>query len=354
MSYTIPVIIPSYEPDDRMLILLNNLCIQNIAPIIIVDDGSSNKYMHFYDEARKLSSHIIVLRHEKNQGKGRGLKTAFSYCLKTYPDLLGCITADSDGQHTPEAIKNVKTQLEKNANALVLGVRSFEGNSVPVKSRFGNNLTKKVFKLLYGIQISDTQTGLRGIPKKFMEALLNVEGERFEFETQMLIRAIDEGFQLNEVQIETIYDSENHSTHFNPILDSIRIYRVFGCAFGKFLFSSLSSSVIDLLFFQILCGIFKHGFSVVEYVTISTVGARIISALYNYSINYFFVFNSKKKHHQSAVRYFVLAIIQMVCSAVLTSGLVVLFKVNMELLIKIPIDIALFLVSYQIQKRYVY
>lgn len=350
---TVPVIIPAYEPDDRLIDLLNDLKIKKISPIIIVNDGSSAEYEHFFEDAEKYGA--TVLKHEVNCGKGRGLKTAFSYCLKQYPDLIGCITADSDGQHTPDAILDCMDELRKNDHSLVLGVRSFEGEEIPAKSQFGNNLTIKVFQRLYGVSITDTQTGLRGISKDFMRILLDVPGDRFEFETRMLIKATELRIPIEEISIETVYDSkDNHSTHFRPIVDSIRIYRVFGAAFGRFCLSSFSSSIIDLGLFHIFCSLLKNIHLGIQYVAMATVGARIISSIYNYLVNYFYVFQSDKSKKGSVIRYYLLAVIQMLCSALLTTGLVMLTRTNSELLIKVPVDVMLFLISYRIQKKYVY
>lgn len=352
-----PVIIPSLEPDDRFLKLLAELSAQKIEPIVVVDDGSGEKYRHFFYKAES-EFNASVLTHEVNCGKGRALKDAFAYCLNKWPKMLGCITADSDGQHTPKAITQCREKLIENPSGLVLGSRNFKADSkkeIPFKSKFGNQLTCKVFKNLYGINISDTQTGLRGIPAEFMNYLLTVPGEKFEFETQMLIETKKEKIQIIEVPIETIYDSkESHSTHFNPILDSIRIYKLFGLEFGKFLLSSLSSSIIDLFLFTLFCKFLRGRFWGVSYVASATICARIISAMYNYLINYLLVFKSRKGYISSAGRYALLAVTQMFCSAMLTTMLYKLLPVQLEVVVKLPVDCALFFISYVIQKRIVY
>lgn len=353
-KFIAPIIIPSYEPDDRLLMLLKDLHDNDLQPVVIVDDGSSAEYQHYFERARE-EYHAIVLKHDINKGKGRALKTAFAYCLDHYPDIVGCITADSDGQHTVEAIAECKLALRNKKKYLILGVREFDHENVPVKSQFGNNLTRKVFRTLYRVNISDTQTGLRGIPADFMKELLDVPGERFEFETRMLIKAVEMEIEIEEIPIETVYDSkENHSTHFRPIVDSVRIYKVFGFSFGRFLLSSLSSSVVDLILFQILCLLLGRSVGGVKYVAFATIGARVISATYNYLINYFFVFASKERHYKSLIKYILLAITQMTCSAVCTTLLVAWSGADIELWVKIPVDACLFLVSYQIQKRVVY
>ena len=325
-------------------------------PIIIVNDDGTESYDHFFITAEE-KYHAIVLKHDKNKGKGRALKTAFQFCIEFFEGMIGCVTADSDGQHTASDIVRMQEALIKSPADLILGVREFDQAGVPAKSQFGNNLTRKVFKVLYGKDITDTQTGLRAIPTKVMLELLKVPGERFEFETRMLIYALEKEIVVSEIPIETIYDSkENHSTHFHPLIDSIRIYMVFGNAFGKFLISSLSSSVIDIGIFQILCALFRkyEWISSLLYILVATIAARIVSATYNYLVNYYFVFHSKENHTKSVVKYLALALMQMLCSALLTTGLVAFTETSIELLVKIPVDTVLFLISYCVQKKVVY
>jgi len=228
----IPVIIPSYEPDDRLITLLDEFREAGLTDVILVDDGSGEDYKAIFEMAKKEYG-CIVLKHAVNQGKGRGLKTAFNYCLNEYPDMIGCITADSDGQHSVGCIKRCMAALEEHPDALILGVRDFSLDNVPWKSRMGNTITSYICKILEGVEVSDTQTGLRGISREFMKVCMNVEGERFEFETRMLI-ATKNTCEIVEVPIETIYDSkENHQSHFNPVKDSIRVYKVFEKSFAK-------------------------------------------------------------------------------------------------------------------------
>ena len=170
---SIPVVIPAYEPDERMTNLLEDLQREGIFPIVIVNDGSSHDYDELFETAEKKFG-AVVLRHSKNIGKGAALKTAFSYCLEKFSGIIGCVTADCDGQHSVRDIGMIRSELALLSGTLILGVRDFdsENDLIPAKSRFGNNLTKKVFKKLYKLYISDTQTGLRGIPSSFMKDLI--------------------------------------------------------------------------------------------------------------------------------------------------------------------------------------
>lgn len=349
--FEIPVIIPAYEPDERLIALLQNLREAGIMHIVVVDDGSGSRYHSLFEQAAAIGG-CNVLTHTVNLGKGRALKTAFNFCLQQYPDLPGCVTADSDGQHTPKDILACMKKLWDNPDALILGCRNFDAKDVPARSSFGNKCTRKVLSYLIGISVSDTQTGLRAVPVSFMEVLMNVKGERFEFETNMLIETKNRSIPILEVPVETIYIEENKTSHFNPIKDSLRIYMIF----GKFLFSSLSSSVLDLLLFQFFCRILQgtSGFlGELPYIVGATVMARVISAIYNFLINYRVVFKSHANIAATAVKYCMLAICQMLCSAFLVNGLYGLLG-GYEVAVKIPVDVFLFFLSFVIQREFVY
>lgn len=351
--YEIPVVIPAYEPDDKMISLLERLKKAEIRHIIVVDDGSGSDYNELFTKAEDMG--CLVLHHAVNLGKGRALKTAFNECLLRYPDVPGCICADSDGQHTTEDILTCMRELSKHPDALILGCRNFDGSNVPGRSSFGNKCTRQVFRYLLGISVSDTQTGLRAIPAFFMKNLLEIKGERFEYETNMLIETKNLQIPIIEVPIKTIYLEENKTSHFHPIRDSVRIYLLF----GKFLFSSLSSSVLDLLLFAFLCriwrpdGVHTGTLTGLDYIVAATVAARIISAVYNFLVNYKIVFKSSAGIAGTAFRYLLLALCQMLCSAFLVSGLHGLLG-GSEVIVKVPVDVFLFFASFVIQREFVY
>ena len=345
----IPVIIPAYEPDEKLLDLLHDLRADGWEKIVVVDDGSKEGYAHIFDRA-VADYQVELLVHAENKGKGRALKTAFAYCLEKYRDCVGVVTADSDGQHSPACIFSCGEALLNHPNALVLGCRCFDQENVPKKSEFGNKLTRRILKYMTGLNISDTQTGLRGISVDFMEALLHVPGERYEFETNMLLESKSLHIPIVEVPIETIYIEGNASSHFNPIKDSIKIYMIF----VRFLLSSLSSSIVDMVLFGLLCYVFKNrnGFAD-SYIVVSTVLARIVSAFYNYSVNYKLVFKSEGGVMRTLPKYAFLAIVQMSLSAFLVNYLYPLIG-GFEVFVKIPVDVFLFFLSYVVQREFVY
>lgn len=352
---TVPVavVIPAYKPDDALLVLCRKLVELGITDIIIVDDGSGKEYENIFRNAKE-NYHCTVLKHAANLGKGRALKDAFNYLLtkETFCGI-GCVTVDSDGQHDVSDIKRCMKALEENPQELILGCRDFDSSNVPFKSRFGNKLTRNVCKWLCGLDVSDTQTGLRAVSIDFMRHLLNTPGERFEFETNMLMESRNR-LEIKEISIKTIYDSkEEHATHFDPIWDSIKIYKIFGREFLKFLLSSLSSGILDLCLFSLFCELFKM-ITPLWYIAVSTVCARIVSASYNYLINYKIVFCSKTRHHVSYVKYFFLAVIQMSMSAFFVTACVNIFIPFPEVAIKMIVDTLLFFLSYKIQQKYIF
>ena len=208
-------------------------------------------------------------------------------------------------------------------------------------------MTRRLLRLLTGIQLSDTQTGLRAIPKQYLQLLLNVPGERFEYEMNMILAFKDHNINITEVPIQTIYIDENKSSHFNPIVDSIRIYAVF----GKYVLSAGLSFIIDLFCFRLFLSFFSYissGF----YIIGATIAARIISSLFNYYSNQKLVF---KNHNQkSLLRYYSLAAVQMLVSAFLVNLLYRQFQVLGETTWKIIVDSILFFVSFQIQRNWVF
>ncbi|RKM60565.1 glycosyltransferase [Butyrivibrio sp. CB08] len=349
MEKIVPVIIPAYEPDEKLIKLLDELASEKFSPVIVVNDGSDKeKYGHIYDKAREMG--VVVLEHAVNMGKGRALKSAFNYCLTQYEGLVGVVTADSDGQHAVEDIRKCMDALIEDPSALVLGVRDFNQEGIPARSVFGNKTTSKVMKFLVGMSISDTQTGLRGISAEFMKFLLTEKGERFEFETNMLLDTKELGIKIKEIPIRTIYLEENRSSHFNPIKDSIRIYAVF----FKFLVSSLSSAVVDIVLFSVFCAMFKNVPVAIGYIMLSTIMARVISAIYNFLINYKVVFKGKGSGLRAAVRYLALAVCIMLLSGFLVSFFHGMIPRLPEAVVKIPVDCVLFLLSFFVQREVVY
>lgn len=343
----VAILIPAYEPDEKLLALLAGLAGAGLSPLVVVDDGSSPACAPIFAAAEGVAG-CTVLRHAVNLGKGRALKTAFNHLLVAYPGCTGAVTADADGQHTVADISACASALREHPQSLILGCRDFGGDGIPPRSRFGNRLTCKVLSILCGIKVSDTQTGLRGIPQGYMKRLLATQGERYEFEMNMLIDTKEAQVPMVEVPIDTIYLEQNRSSHFNPLRDSMRIYKVF----FKFILSSLSSFVVDILLFTILVWLLKPAFPGL-YILLSTIGARLVSSACNFLINKAQVFAAQGSTLPTVAKYVFLAI----CQLLLSAGLVGLFyrlTFLSESILKVMVDTVLFLISFQIQRDWVF
>lgn len=355
------IVLPSLNPDYRLNLVVDGVLKEGFSRILIVNDGSDEEHLAPFEEAA-LKPGVTILKHDVNKGKGRGLKTAFSYILENMQDCDGVVTIDGDNQHAPVDIKSCAEEMESTGK-IVLGCRDFSKENVPWKSRAGNNITKFVFKAFCGIKISDTQTGLRAIPFKYLKDMIETEGERFEYETNMLLEIHSRGIPMSEVKIQTLYeDKENSTSHFNPFKDSFKIYKVI----LKYLFSSGVSSIIDLVMFFLLSllftrlikddvVLFSHVFAA-DYAicTLATLGARIVSSIFNYKVNRHVVFKSNAKG--CVLRYYILAVVQLSVSALIVSLLSVLFSAGsfLRTLCKAVVDIILFFISFRIQQAWVF
>lgn len=218
------LLIPAWKPTQTLPQLIADLESRGFGTILIVDDGSPEACRAIFAEAA-VSTRVQVLRHELNLGKGRALKSGLQHLLTTRPGLTGVVTADADGQHLPEDIERVARELLEGGTRPVLGVRVFDG-SVPLRSRLGNILTRRMFAFLTGVTLRDTQTGLRGLPIGLLSPLVGLEGERYEYEMTMLAHLCRTGHPPLELPIATVYTERNRGSHFNPVWDSLRIYRV--------------------------------------------------------------------------------------------------------------------------------
>ena len=233
-----------------------------------------------------------------------------------------------------------------------MGCRDFSQPGVPPRSVAGNRTTSFFFRLCYGIKLSDTQTGLRAIPRRYLDAFCGIDGERFEYETNMLLNMKRMGIGFVEQRIDTVYDSEDYSSHYNAIKDSWRIFKVM----FKFLLSSLGSTVIDLLIFYLVFRIFKDQLGTWASL-VSTAVARACSSFANFNANNRMVFDNHGSYRRALVRYYCLCIPQMLVSAGLVTLINHLFANSVPIiatLIKFVVDTGLFFISYGIQREWVF
>lgn len=254
---------------------------------------------------------------------------------------MGIVIADADGQHKVEDIIRVSEALKSSPDKLIMGCRRFSGK-IPLRSKFGNNITKFVFSFAAGVKVSDTQTGLRGFSSKLIPFMLSVNGDRYEFEMNMLLECAREGIRFYEVPIETVYLGKNESSHFNPIKDSWRIYK----DILKFSCSSLLSFCVDYIFYSIFAMISCS-------VAFSNICARVISSIFNFSMNKKFVFKNKEGIAKTAAKYFLLAALILAANTIMLE-LCVKYLIHNKYISKILIEVLLFFISWAAQKSFVF
>ena len=332
------VLIPAYKPDERLVALTRELRERGLE-VMLVDDGGQEDYAAIFEQCRALGARVAV--HAVNLGKGRALKTGINAALLAWPELEGIVTADADGQHTPTDIVRLIDALREHPDALVLGSRQFTGE-VPFKSRWGNRITRFVYALASGVHVGDTQTGLRALPRRSLGEMLRIDGERYEYEMNVLLKLRDMKLTVFEVPIETIYIDDNAGSHFNPVRDAFRIYMVI----FRYLFSSVTSFAVDYLLYWLCLGLLRLS-PLVSYAL-----ARLVSSQVNYHLNKHTVFSGRGGKH-SMVKYYALAVAQGLVGAGLVQVLPQMLPISAAI-IKIPVDLALFAVSYFIQRDFVF
>ena len=221
----IVIVIPSLSPGDEFIDYVKDLIKYGFTNIIVVNDGSDDRYNAIFDSL-KVFKQITLLKHSINKGKGAALKTAFNYIKNNSEGVKGVLTVDSDGQHLPEDCINITKQMLNGERGLYLGCRDFNNPNVPWKSRTGNKLTSFFFKMLYKQELSDTQTGLRGFLVDDLDLMINTVGERYEYEMEQLIKASLNKLKLICIPIQTVYINNNEESHFRPLKDGLKIYKI--------------------------------------------------------------------------------------------------------------------------------
>lgn len=336
MTFQKIALIPAYKPDDAMTETVSRLN-RNGFDVIVVNDGSGPDYN---DQFRRASYSAEILEHDVNRGKGAALKTGLEYISRKYNSPYVVVTADADGQHTLRDIIRVCAAAEQEPDKLILGSRKFD-KDVPLRSRFGNWITRIIYRLSSGTRVSDTQTGLRAFCDRLVPKMLKISGSRYEYEMNVLMELPRSGTGIKEIWIETVYLDGNSSSHFNPLKDSVRIYR----EILKYSASSLISFLVDYGLFCMLS--FFTGMTVFSNVT-----ARVCSSIVNFSLNRKFVFSSDQKITSSALKYFTLA------AAVLIMNTLILKALSMTGLstyaAKIITEIILFVLNYLVQRKIVF
>ena len=333
------VIIPTYCPGLPLINVIDQFA-HDETRIVVVDDGSGHEYKSIFNTIKK-KSYVKVLTHAVNLGKGQALKTAFNHVLVEMPQAKAVVTMDDDGQHLYSDVIKILEKMKTGENQFCLGVRGFSGD-IPFRSKFGNIFTRFMFFLFTGKNLLETQTGLRGIGVSLLSHLMSLKSMNYDYEMEMLLLAHKNKVPISQIPIKTVYIEGNKSSHFNPILDSLKIYNVF----FRYISLSLVAALTDMIFFAIIYYFSSSAFTSLALGRVITVGLYYFAAKY-------FVFRSFKKERGEIIRFGVLVLSYLVVSYFLILAVVDYFSIT-PYLAKIVSESCLFIASFLAQRIYVF
>lgn len=225
MSRSVVVLMPAYNAENTLSPIVKGL--RQALPgahLIGVNDGS-------LDGTGALLRSVCdrTIDFKENRGKGAALQAGFAAALETRPDAV--LTIDSDGQHDPAFAPSILAALAK--YHIAIGTRDLTGAQVPRHRRVANFLSSAATRLVSGGAVRDSQSGYRAIRRAVLEEIHAV-GDRYEFETDFIIRAAHAGFTITNVPISTIYGPQSYFREFE---DAARVVGVLwkhrGGAFRK-------------------------------------------------------------------------------------------------------------------------
>ena len=358
------IVIPAYEPGEELIAYVKDLYAAQPGPIVAVDDGSGAQYAHIFDALRGLG--CTVLTHAENRGKGAAIKTALAWYGRHSGDGIagvdcdsqctggccGIVTADCDGQHTVQDVRRVCEAMACHPHSLVLGCRDFGGNTPP-RSAAGNRIASAAMRALYDIDLKDTQTGLRGIPNALHAGLLELRGERYEYELNMLIWAKQQGFIFTVVPIETVYFNNNAGSHYRAVADSARILLQLCTGVIQYALSAGLSAVVDVLLYGVLVKWVLHALPAAPRLFWAAVTARVFSSIVNYACNRRLPYVQEKRIGVTMAKYYCLWLVQLTASVAGTWLLCTGLHMD-DMFAKLLIDALLAIASYQVQLRWVF
>ncbi|MGQ0712427.1 MAG: glycosyltransferase family 2 protein [Gemmatimonadaceae bacterium] len=180
--------------------------------VMVVDDGSEDATSSV---AERLAD--CTIRLGRNRGKGAALRAGFERALQLGDDVV--LTVDADGQHDPAYAPMLVAALTE--HDVAIGQRARAGSPMPLRRRMTNAMASLAIGRVAGVHLEDTQSGFRAMRRSVLERV-HARGDRYEFETDFLIRAARAGFRVCNVRIPTVYGAPSH---FRSLSDSARILR---------------------------------------------------------------------------------------------------------------------------------
>ena len=316
------VLIPAYNPDENLISLVKELKERGF-DILVINDGSPKVYDVIFSEVQ---NYALVSGYRENRGKGAALKYGIKKTLELFPNASYIITADCDGQHSATDICRVGEKLSDSSD-FVLTTRDLRGK-IPTRSRIGNSMSRVVYSLFNAKYLDDNQSGLRGFSVKHADWMLNVSGDKYDYEMNVLFYAAKLRIKICEMPIKTIYINENKSSHFKPVEDTIKIYKaVFKTSFATLFFSAVT--LICVLLFDI--------FMSWNYFYITIPASCLVCAAFRFIINKLIVF--KNINYRAS---FTSCLINIVRSALYTASCFLLSFLRLDMFVSFLISVVFF------------
>ncbi|MBN2184553.1 MAG: glycosyltransferase family 2 protein [Candidatus Krumholzibacteriota bacterium] len=218
MFLDIGVVVPAFNEESKITSVLDRIK-KHIIPenIVVVDDGSSDLTAEMAKDAG-----VHVISHPVNSGKGKSLRSGFDR-LTDKPGIKAVITIDSDGQHDPEEIPGFVNKFYSGEYDLILGDRMTDTSHMPFLRKITNRVTSKVISGLTGCKLKDSQSGYRLIKSDLLRSL-DLKSDRFDAESEILIKAARNNYSIGSVKIKTIYSEE--TSKIDPCKDTLRFLKL--------------------------------------------------------------------------------------------------------------------------------
>lgn len=340
------VIIPVYKEDQCTLDLCAKLKSLGAEHIVIVNDGCTQK-SSFFNELISMGCHIVSIK--KRSGKGISLRAGFEFAEKNLYNISGFITADADGQHKAEDIMRVSRALELRPDSLIIGCRDVKKSKLTLLRKIGKSFSQAYFKIITGIYCKDTLSGLRGIPATLYNALMNTDGDKFDYEMNFLTKCADLKIPFFNVNIIAMPVEKGAKASYRPVRDTYLIYRTP----LRFATASIGCTAVDLALFALFnLLMFSNGLLEQFSVALATLFARIVSGSINFLINRKMIFGNNGKTGKQAMRFIILFFCIMCASSIIVTLLS--FLPVPTVIVKAIVDLLLWTVNYTVQRKWVF
>jgi glycosyltransferase involved in cell wall biosynthesis len=215
------VLIPAYNAAETISELISKLRdYLSESQVIVIDDGSVDD-----TASLALEAGACLIQHPANRGKGAALKSGFAMASHEGYDYV--LTLDADLQHSPECVPLFLELADSFQYDMVIGVRE-RTEIMPSHRVFANFMTSVLISMLAGVRIRDSQSGFRLISTKLLKSI-HLRGDKYDLESEILLRAGLAGFRIGELTIPTVY--EGSRSFINPVLDGMRFLKILGQGF---------------------------------------------------------------------------------------------------------------------------